>query len=50
MKEIQNMGDENETPAISPEEEKFEKEISVEIGKLEYYLDDIDELIERATT
>ena len=40
------MGDENETPAISPEEENFEKEISVEIGKLEYYLDDIDELIE----
>ena len=34
------------TPAISPEEEKFEKEISVEIGKLEYYLQDIDELIE----
>ena len=46
MKEIQNMGDENETPVISPKEEKFEKEISVEIGKLEYYLDDIDELIE----
>ena len=45
MKEIQNMGDENETPAISPEE-KFEKEIIVEIGKLEYYLDDIDELME----
>ena len=40
------MGDENDTPAISPEEEKFEKEISVEIGKLEFYLDDIDELIE----
>ena len=40
------MGDENETPAVSPEEEKFEKEISVEIGKLEYYLEDIDELIE----
>ena len=40
------MGDENETPAVSPEEEKFEKEISVEIGKLEYYLEDIDKLIE----
>ena len=40
------MGDENETSAVSPEEEKFEKEISVEIGKLEYYLEDIDELIE----
>ena len=39
------MGDENETPAVSPEE-KFEKEISVEIGKLEYYLEDIHELIE----
>lgn len=35
-----------ETPAISPREEKFEKEISVKIGKLEYYLDDIDELFE----
>ena len=40
------MGDENETPAISLEEEKFEKKISVEIGKLEYCLAEIDELIE----
>ena len=35
-----------ETPAISPEEEMFGKEISVKIGKLGYYLNDIDELFQ----
>ena len=40
------MGEEGEQPEITPEEEKFEKEIAIEINKLQFYLEDIDELIE----
>ncbi len=40
------MGEEGEQPDITPEEEKFEKEIAIEINKLQFYLEDIDELIE----
>ncbi len=40
------MGEEGEQPDITLEEEKFEKEIAIEINKLQFYLEDIDELIE----
>jgi hypothetical protein len=40
------MSDENEQPDITPEEQQFEKEISIEINKLEHYLEDITQLIE----
>lgn len=40
------MGEEAEQPEISEEEKQFEKEIGLEINKLEYYLEDVDELIE----
>ena len=40
------MGEEGEQPDITPKEEKFEKEIAIEINKLQFYLEDIDELIE----
>ena len=39
------MTEEPEEPEFTVEEEKFEKEIKVEINKLEYHLQDAEELI-----
>mgnify|MGYP002804142971 FL=1 len=39
------MVEETRKLAVTPEEEKFEKGIGIEISKLKHYLKDIDELI-----
>ena len=39
------MTEEPDEPEFTVKEEKLEKEIKVEINKLEYYLQDVDELI-----
>ena len=39
------MTEEPEEPEFIVEEKKFEKEIKLEINKLEYYLQDVHELI-----